>query len=145
MVYKNTQVSPAQYRIDYTEQQSQFYKGYSTVNVNANGSNELYDFELIKQDLLNHFNTRQGERVMLPDFGTIIWSLLYEPLTVETKQAISNDVTRICNSDPRIVPTKLEIDEQEHGLLLEITLQVVGSNQVEELNLNFDRNLGLIT
>jgi phage baseplate assembly protein W len=145
MVYKNTQVSPVQYRITHTDKQSQFYKGYSTVGVRATGSSELYDLALIRQDLLNHFNTRQGERVMLPEYGTIIWSLIFEPFTVNIKQAIADDITRICNSDPRVVPTKIEVDEREHGILLDLTLRVVDSNQSLELNLQFDRNLGLIS
>jgi phage baseplate assembly protein W len=145
MVYKNTQVSPAQYRITHTDKQSQFYKGYSTVGVRATGSSELYDVALIRQDFLNHFNTRQGERIMLPQYGTVIWSLLFEPFTVEVKQAIADDITRICNSDPRAVPIQIDVDEQEHGILLELTLQVVNSDQTVELNLQFDRNLGLIS
>ena len=32
----------------------------------------ITDIELIKQDLFNHFYTRQGERLMNPTYGTII-------------------------------------------------------------------------
>ena len=50
------------------------YKGFSTVA--GVKSNQLYDLDIIKQDLINHFYTRKGERVMNPDFGSIIWDLL---------------------------------------------------------------------
>ena len=61
------------------------YKGFSSNNPNAvNGV--LYDTELIKQDIYNHFMTARGERVMLPNFGSIIWDYLYEPLDEETKE-----------------------------------------------------------
>ena len=56
------------------------YKGFSTLNSGAEHYS-LYDFELIKQDLLNHFYIRQGERLMNPEFGTVIWDLLFEPMT----------------------------------------------------------------
>ena len=39
------------------------YKGLSTVNP-ENVSKTLYDIGLIKQDLLNHFHIRQGEKLM---------------------------------------------------------------------------------
>ena len=44
------------------------YKGLSTVNP-ENVSKTLYDIGLIKQDLLNHFHIRQGEKLMNPEFG----------------------------------------------------------------------------
>ena len=47
-----------------------------------------YDFELIKQDLINHFHIRQGEKLSDPGFGTIIWDMLFEPFTSDVQDAI---------------------------------------------------------
>ena len=145
MPYKNIQVNPAQYKTAFTNKQSQFYIGYSSVNSDSLGSTVLYDFDLIKQDLLNQFNTKQGERLMNPLFGTIIWSLLYEPFTDDVKQAIADDVTRVCNYDPRIIPIQIDINEQEYGLMLEITLQYKGTDQSSNLKLSFDKEIGLVS
>lgn len=145
MPYKNVELNPAQFSPVFTAQESHFYKGFSTVTLSKNGTTELYDLELIKQDILNVFNTKQGERIMQPNFGTIIWSLIFEPFTDSIKQAIADDITRICNSDPRVIPTQIDVDEQEYGLLLEITLQLVNSNQTLTMSLNFDREIGYIT
>jgi hypothetical protein len=65
MPYKNVIVQPAQFSEQHRLQTSQFYKGFSTVD-ESNKSNQVYDFDIVKQDLLNHFNTRLGERVMNP-------------------------------------------------------------------------------
>lgn len=143
MPYKNIELNPAQYNVNYTKQ-SQFYKGYSSINVGALGSTEMYDFDLIKQDFLNHFNTKQGERVMLPTFGTIIWSLIFEPFTEDIKQAIANDINRICRFDPRVIPIQIDINEQDYGMLLELTLQLVNTDQTAQMRLAFDKELGLI-
>jgi len=43
---------------------SRAYRGISTVNP-ENSSTVLYDLALIKQDLLNHFHIRQGEKGMI--------------------------------------------------------------------------------
>jgi len=52
------------------------YKGFSTVSTNSvKGS--LYDLALIKQDLINQFYIRKGEKLENPDFGTIIWDMLF--------------------------------------------------------------------
>jgi phage baseplate assembly protein W len=144
MAYKNIQITPAQYNKTHTNKQSEFYVGYSTVNVDTLGTTKLYDFDIIKQDLLNQFNTRQGERVMNPTFGTVIWSLMFDPFTDDVKQAIISDVSRVCNYDPRVVPTQIDITEQEYGMLLELTLQYVGTDQSLNMKLSFDKELGLV-
>ena len=128
-----------------TYKQSQFYIGYSSVAAGSTNNIRLYDFDIIKQDLLNQFNTRLGERVMNPTFGTIIWSLIFEPFTDDVKQAIADDINRICNNDPRVIPIQLTTTEQEYGILLEITLQYIGTDQTSSMSLSFDRELGLLS
>lgn len=142
MTYKNIEINPSQYNSQHTVKQSQFYVGYSSIDSNA-VTTKLYDFDIIKQDIINQFNTRKGERVMNPNFGTLIWDLIYEPFTDDVKQALSDDISKICNSDPRVVPIQIDINEQEYGMLIEITLQYVGTDQTANMKLSFDKQLGL--
>lgn len=144
MAYKNIQINPNQYSSQHTAKKSQFYVGYSSVNAETAGT-KLYDFDIIRQDIINQFNTRKGERVMNPNFGTIIWDLIFEPFTDDVKQALSDDISRICNSDPRAVPIQIDIQEYEYGMLLEITLQYVGTDQTANMRLSFDKKLGIAT
>ena len=58
---------------------TQRFRGYSSVGTTFLSS-VRYDLDLAKQDLLNNFNTRKGERVMMPTFGSIVWDMLFEPL-----------------------------------------------------------------
>lgn len=145
MAYKNLVITPTQYKVGFTKQVNQIYRGYSSVVAGTTGSPALYDFDLIKQDFFNIFNTKQGERVMNPRFGTIIWSLIYEPFTNDIKQAIADDVNRICNYDPRVVPIQIDISEAEYGMLLELTLQLKGTDQTVSMRLNFDKEIGKVT
>lgn len=144
MAYKNIEINSTQYSTQHTAKQSQFYVGYSSVNQDSLVT-KLYDFDLIKQDILNQFNTRKGERVMNPTFGTIIWDLIFDPFTEDVKQAISDDVSRVCNFDPRAVPIQIKINEQEYGMLLEITLKYVGTDQTSNMRLSFDKETGLMS
>ena len=41
-------------------------------------SKKVFDVELVKQDLLNHIYTSKGQRVMNPEYGSIIWDLLFD-------------------------------------------------------------------
>jgi phage baseplate assembly protein W len=142
MSYKNIEINSSQSNQQHTAKQSQFYVGYSSVNPNILGTT-LYDFDIIKQDIINQFNTRKGERVMNPAFGTIIWDLIFEPFTDDVKQALSDDISRVCNSDPRAVPIQININEQEYGMLLEITLKYLNTDQTANMTLSFDKKLGL--
>lgn len=144
MAYKNIELNPSQYNLQQTAKQSQFYVGYSSLNESSTGETVLYDFDLIRQDIINHFNTRKGERVMNPSFGTIIWDVIFDPFTEDVKQAISNDVSTICNYDPRVVPIQININEQEYGMLLEVTLKLKGTDQTTQMRLAFDKQIGLI-
>ncbi len=115
------------------------YKGYNTVNNNTTKT-RLEDAELIKRDLANHFNIRKGEKLMRPDFGTIIWDALFEPLTEDLRDAIVEDVTQIVNYDPRLIVEGILVDEYEQGILVEARVRYRNTNQVETLKLLFDQS-----
>jgi len=127
-----------------TENASQKYRGFSTVNTSSENF-VLYDFELIKQDLLNHFHIRQGERLMQPRFGTIIWDLLFEPLTEQIKSLIVQNVNEILNHDPRIQAGNVLVTPYDTGLQIQCTLKYVPYNIQQSLQLKFDQTNGLLT
>jgi phage baseplate assembly protein W len=118
------------------------YKGFSTVNASTENFT-LYDFELIKQDLINHFYVRQGERLMQPSFGTIIWDLLFEPLTEEVKDLIVQNVNQIVNFDPRVQASDVLVTGYDTGLQIQVTLTYLPYNLSENLKLQFDQTNGL--
>jgi phage baseplate assembly protein W len=114
------------------------YRGFSTlVDVKKF---TLTDFELAKQDLINYFNIRKGQKLMQPNFGTIIWDMLFEPLDDTTRQLIQQDITRIVGYDPRLKVGQVQVTQQDTGFLIQLTLSYVNTNQVETLMLNFDSN-----
>ncbi len=142
MPYKSLEIVTANVVEQQRSKTSQFYKGFSTLD-SRNTSSKLYDIELIKQDILNHFTTRKGERLMNPNFGCIIWDILMEPLTAEVREALNNNILEICNSDPRVVPTGINLTEYPTGYIIEITLKLKGSDQSTNMILTFDQKLGL--
>jgi len=123
---------------------SRLYRGFSTVNTNSKNF-ALYDFELIKQDLLNSFYVRQGERLMNPAYGCIIWDLLFEPLTENIKELLLQNVNAIVNADPRVQATNVIISQYDTGLQIEFRLTYSAYNLSENLQLKFDQNNGLVS
>jgi phage baseplate assembly protein W len=114
------------------------YRGFST-KLNAK-KYSVTDFALAKQDLINYFHIRKGEKLMNPSFGTIIWDMLFDPLTEDTQQIITNDITRIVSYDPRLAVGQIAVTQQDTGFLIQITLSYIPNDQTETINLNFDRN-----
>ena len=117
---------------------TQVFKGFSS---RADQNNfRLYDFELIKQDLINILSVRKGERVENPEFGTIIYDCIFEPLTNALKQAIADDITQNLNADPRISTSDIIVSETEKGIAVQATITYVPYNITEKLTFSFDEN-----
>lgn len=113
------------------------YRGFSTKY--REKVFKVNDYELIRQDILNHFNTKKGERVMNPDFGTIIWDVLFDPFTDELRTQIEQDILGIAGSDPRIEITNVLVTDFEHGLQLELEIRIRDTNELDTMTLTFDQ------
>ena len=99
----------------------------------------LVDFALIKRDLLNFFNIRQGEKVGRPDIGTTMWNLLFEPQTEQTASLVIQEMQRIVGQDPRIYLSDATVYAQENGILVELEIQTVQGQNAERLSVFFDQ------
>lgn len=95
----------------------------------------LTDFELIKRDLLNAFNIRQGQLPGRPSYGTILWDYLFENQIEAVQQGIIDEVQRVAGGDPRIYISQVNVYPQDNGILIEIELQVVPTTTSEILNI----------
>jgi len=112
------------------------------IGFNTIGQNKKFtavDFDLIKIDLLNAFNIRQGELPGRPGYGTVIWSYLFENQTMETQSAIVAEIQRVAGGDPRVYISGIQIFPQENGMLLQLGLAVVPNTTAEQLSIFFDQ------
>jgi phage baseplate assembly protein W len=119
------------------------YRGFSTVD--RIRKFRLTDFELVKQDIINHFYIRKGEKLMKPNFGTIIWNVLHEPFTDELKSVITTDIKAIASYDPRVSIDNVMITEYDRGIQVELHLRYVQTNQSNLLSLRFDNQNNTLT
>jgi phage baseplate assembly protein W len=112
------------------------YRGFSTIGQVKKF--KMSDLELVKQNLFNHFNIRKGEKLMQPGFGSVIWSMMFEPLNEETKNLIQADVKKVVGYDPRTRVNNVIITQFDHGVQLDIEMEYLPSNQSDTLRLTFD-------
>jgi phage baseplate assembly protein W len=118
------------------------YKGFSSKETKKNY--KLYDIDLVKQDLINHFYIRKGEKLENPEFGTIIWDMLFEQFTEDVKQMIAKDVQDIINYDPRIAVNEVQIDSTDQGIRIQADVTYIPFNINERMNFNFDKTNSVI-
>jgi phage baseplate assembly protein W len=119
------------------------YRGFSTVGKNKKF--RLTDFALIKQDIINHFYIRKGEKLMNPSFGTIIWNVLHEPFTEDLKTVITDDIKAIANYDPRVSFDNIVVTEFEQGIQILLELRYLQTNESGMLNLQFNSKTSSMT
>ena len=111
--------------------------GYSTIDKYKDYT--VTDFELVKRDLLNVLNIRQGEMPGRPEVGTSMWSLIYEPQSPSTSKAINTEIQRVVAQDPRIQISDINVYSQENGILIELEIDTVQGQDAELLRVFFDQ------
>jgi len=99
----------------------------------------LTDFELIKRDLLNAFNIRQGQLPGRPEYGTTLWAYLFENQVEAVQQGIQNEIQRVASGDPRVFISNVNVYPQQNGMLIELEIQVSGNTNSELLSVFFDQ------
>jgi phage baseplate assembly protein W len=119
------------------------YNGFSTL-INTKKFS-ITDYALARQDLINYFNIRKGEKLMQPNFGTIIWNMLFEPLNETTQQTITGDIRRIVGYDPRLRTDNVTVIQATNGLEIQISLTYIPANQADTLLLNFNNQSNTLT
>lgn len=113
------------------------------IGFNTIGQNKKFtavDFDLVKIDLLNAFNIRQGELPGRPGYGTLIWTYLFEGQTQDTQQLIVEEIQRVCSGDPRVYISGLQLFPQQNGILIQLGLAVVPSTSAQQINIFFNQN-----
>jgi phage baseplate assembly protein W len=101
----------------------------------------LVDLDLVKQDILNQLKTSKGERVMRPEYGSIIKESLMSPLDELTIRDIEDDCRRIVKSDPRVDLITMNVNTLEHTLRVEMYLQYKADLTEDVLIAEFDLEL----
>jgi phage baseplate assembly protein W len=112
------------------------FRGFSTVD-KVKAPFGLTDIELVKRDLLNEFYTRKGERLMRPNFGSIIWDLLMNPEDTFTVDEIREDIERIIAKEDRVELIDVSIFTADHSVRAEVELNYVILNSKDTLYLEF--------
>ncbi len=113
-----------------------FFVGFNTVD-QPNPPYTLTNIELIKRDINNQFATPIGSRVMLPGFGSNIYSYLFDPFDEFTKNNIIEDATRVVQSDPRVQLISIDVFQKDQALTVAMVLLFQPESITDSLFVSF--------
>lgn len=85
------------------------YQGISFFRYQYDKSIVLTDMNLVNIDLYNHIFTRKGSRIKMPNFGTTIPDMLFEPLDEDLLFQIQLQLQSVFTYDPRVSLVSLNI------------------------------------
>lgn len=118
-----------------------FYRGFSTKGYESRGKGfALYNVELIEEDLFNELFTIKGERLEMPDFGTRIPLLAFEPNDSTSTDILIEDVTAVINNDPRVELQACDVVVQpdDYKLICIAKVRYVEFNVVKDLKIEIN-------
>jgi len=117
------------------------YKGFSTQTAVGDMRKGFFtaDYETVKRDLLNFIYTIPGERVMMPEFGTRIPLLAFEPLDTNTLKVVREDLTKAVNYDPRLRLKALSVNAvpDNNAIIAFVDVDYVDLGTTETIKLEF--------
>ena len=112
--------------------------GYSTINQYKKFT--LTDGELVKRDLLNAFNIRQGTLPGRPGYGSTLLDYIFENQDTTTERAVIAEIQKIASGDPRIYISDINYYPQQNGVLIELQVQIIPGTNSEQLSIFFDQS-----
>jgi len=103
-----------------------------------------YDLEAVKTALRNLLNTRKGEKVFKPDFGSDIYGMLFELMNPASKLLAKRRLKEeILKWEPRVNIQTIDISDLKNDIYtLEITIVfnlVDDPNQSGSVSINLER------
>ena len=82
---------------------------------------------------------------MNPEFGSLIWNMMFEPITADVKATIIEDVKNVITYDPRLRVDDVLIDEFENGIQIQIDLTFLPDDYSDSLVLEFNTASNTLT
>ena len=138
-LYKRVSVAPA--KTEDLSKNKVAYRGFSTTDITRDSYN-LYNFEIVKQDIVNHFHIRKGEKWTNPDFGSDLPFYVFQPLDESTIDLINTEVLTIVSNDPRFELNSSKVNVQSDAQAITIIVQLIylPTTTATELQVKFDRD-----
>jgi len=97
------------------------------------------DYDIVLQDFINSLNIQQGTLPGRPDYGTNIYSYIFEPNTVDNRLAVTTELKRMASLDPRIILNSINLTSTDTGMIVNLELAINPFLNPTTLSVYFDQ------
>lgn len=111
--------------VDFTFNQLKQSQLYS--NLFENDLRGSYDLGAIKNSIINIFTSFPGDKILNPEFGLNLNQFLFLPCTIDTAEAIGNQIrTQLIKQEPRVQAKEINVyaDPDNDQYIMTIVLEV---------------------
>tara|TARA_B100001113_G_scaffold254803_1_gene210142 strand:- start:860 stop:1240 length:381 start_codon:yes stop_codon:yes gene_type:complete len=100
------------------------------------------DIESVKQSIRNLILTDKGERLMQPDVGCKVRSLLFENFTAQTILLVKTTIVdTIQKYEPRAIVESVNVsgDPDNNAIFIAILFSLINNDTIEQLDIQLER------
>ena len=87
---------------------------------------------------MNALNIPQGQKVGQPEYGTTLWSFVFEPNTLDVQTQLTQEIRRVASLDPRMIINSVKAYPQDNGILIEVEMAITPFNNATQLSVFFN-------
>jgi phage baseplate assembly protein W len=99
------------------------------------------DLDLIRDSIIQILMTKPGQRLFCPDFGSMLWTRVFEPNDSGTIQLVKQDIaTALRMWEPRVVINRIDVMIEENEMRVYLKVQVKRLQKFLELTLDLSRD-----
>lgn len=118
---------------------SRIYKSFSTTSPEATKNGNLYDMDVVVEDIRAIMKTKKGDYPMDNDRGLIAYNYIYEPeLNQSDILIIKEDIEQQLLKDPRVQDVSVFVEKDDNGFLAMVNVKVAGLDSDINLEINLE-------
>lgn len=99
------------------------------------------ELDLIRDSVITILMTKKGQRFFVPDFGSDLWRIIFEPNDVVTRSLAKQYITSALRIwEPRVIVRRLDVVSDEHTITIYLDLLVRRIKDMLSMQLDVSRD-----
>lgn len=96
---------------------------------------------LIRDAVRSILLTKIGQRYMVPDFGSLLWTLIFEPNDSPTARLAETYIrTALGDWEPRVQVLEVTTQQVEESLIVTVNYVILRIQQIDQVQLDLSRD-----
>lgn len=117
------------------------YKGIALPTFENPYPNLKEERDLIRDSVITILMTKKGQRFFVPDFGSRLWEVLFEPNTTVTQVLAERYIKEALTTwEPRVEVLRVDAASEENSMYLRVVYRIKRINEIYELKLDISRD-----